>query len=79
MMSTAKVLNKGDHQVLILPDDFNMTEQEYMIHKAGEGFLLFPKDDPWYALHLSLSDGALSHLSDREQPTWADQPQRCEF
>ena len=55
-MNTAKITTDGTHQVVILPEDFQLTGTEVYIKKIGNAIVLIAKDNPWQSLIDSLDN-----------------------
>lgn len=56
IMNTAKLSTDGIHQVVILPEDFQLTGTEVYIKKIGNAIVLIAKDNPWQSLIDSLDN-----------------------
>ena len=56
IMNTAKLSTDGTHQVVILPEDFQLSGTEVYIKKIGNAIVLIPKDNPWRSLIDSLDN-----------------------
>ncbi len=67
-MDTAKLLNTGDSQVVILPKEFQLQGSEVYIKKIGSVIVLISKENPWQALFDSLSLFSEDFMESREQP-----------
>lgn len=78
-MSTAKVFQSGNSQAIRIPKEFRTDLNEFTIRKVGEGFILFPSDDPWFPLRLSIGQIPDDFMTDREQPSWDDITERETF
>ncbi len=78
-MLTAKVFQSGNSQALRIPKEAQVTHPEYYIRKMGEGYVLFPTDDPWFPLRNSIGFVPDDFMLLREQPGWEDQQQREDF
>lgn len=78
-MMTATVISDGNHQAISIPQEMQTERKEFIIRKVGEGYLLSPVDDPWYPLRLSIGQMSDDFMEEREQPTWAEVPEREEF
>ncbi len=79
IMLTAKVFKCGNSQAIRIPSEMKTTQTEFYIQKSGECLFLIPKDDPWAMLRETLGTFPPDFMEDREQPTWADQPEREEL
>jgi antitoxin VapB len=55
-MNTAKLSTDGKHQIVILPEEFQMTGTEVYIKKVGNTIVLIAKDNPWQSLFDSLDE-----------------------
>ena len=78
-MLTAKVFRSGNSQAIRIPKEVQTDRKEFAIRKVGDGFILFPADDPWFPLRLSIGQMPDDFMIDREQPSWDDVPEREEF
>jgi antitoxin VapB len=55
-MNTAKLSTDGKHQIVILPEEFQMTGNEVYIKKIGSAIVLIATDNPWQSLFDSLDE-----------------------
>ena len=78
-MLTAKVFQSGNSQAIRIPKEVQTTLSELSIRKVGDGYVLFPADDPWFPLRLSIGQMPEDFMVDRNQPTWDEVPEREEF
>ena len=78
-MLTAKVFQSGNSQAIRIPEEIQTDRKEFTIRKIGDGYLLFPVDDPWFALRNSIGQMPEDYMQDREQPAWSDVPEREVF
>ena len=78
-MMTATVISDGNHQAISIPQEMQTERKEFIIRKVGEGDLLFPVDDPWYPLRLSIGQMSDDFMEKSGQPTWAEVSEREEF
>ncbi|GAB4366562.1 MAG: hypothetical protein Kow00121_04080 [Elainellaceae cyanobacterium] len=53
-MHTAKITTDGTHQIVILPEDFQIIGAEVYVKKVGNAIVLIAKDHPWQSLFESL-------------------------
>ncbi len=74
---TAKVFQSGNSQAIRIPKEFQTDIQEFLIKKIGDGYILYPTNDPWFPLRLSIGQMPEDFMTDREQPSWG--PDREEF
>lgn len=75
-MLTAKVFQSGNSQAIRIPKEAHTEQDEFYIHRLGDGFVLFPTDDPWFPLRHSIGMIPDSFMEEREQPSWNDIPER---
>ena len=76
---TAKVFQSGNSQAIRIPKEFQTTQQEFLIRKIGNGYILCPIDDPWFPLRLSIGQMPDDFMNNREQPSWDNVIDREEF
>ncbi|MEH1941715.1 MAG: type II toxin-antitoxin system VapB family antitoxin [Nostoc sp.] len=67
-MNTAKIITDGTHQIVILPEDFQLAGTEVYIKKIGNAIVLIAKDNPWESLIDSLDNFSDDFMSTRDQP-----------
>ncbi len=67
-MNLAKIVQDGNTQSLILPDEFHLEGDEVYIKKVGTALVVIPKDNPWQPLIDSLSLFSEDFMATREQP-----------
>lgn len=68
MINTAKLKTDGTNQVVILPEDFQLSGTEVYIKKVGNAIVLLSKDNPWQTLFESLDQFSDDFMVDRNQP-----------
>ncbi len=78
-MATAKVFQSGNSQAIRIPKEMRTTLPELVIRKVGDGYILFPVDDPWFPLRLSIGQMPDDFMPERDQPAWDEVPEREEF
>lgn len=78
-MLTAKVFKSGNSQAIRIPREVQTNQKEFFIRKVGDGFILFPVDDPWFPLRLSIGQMPDDFMENRDQPAWNDAADREEF
>lgn len=78
-MLTAKVFQSGNSQAIRIPKEVQTERKEFLIRKVGDGYVLFPTDDPWFPLRLSIGQMPDDFMSDREQPDWDEVSPREDF
>jgi len=67
-MNTAKISTDGTHQIVILPENFQVTGTEVYIKKVGNAIVLIAKDNPWQSLFESLEQFSDDFMTTRDQP-----------
>jgi len=67
-MDIAKLGTDDTHQIVILPEEFQMTGTEVYIKKLGNTLVLISKDNPWQSLFESLNQFSEDFMAMREQP-----------
>lgn len=78
-MLTARVFKSGNSQAIRIPKEVQTEREEFCIRRVGEGFVLFPADDPWFPLRLSIGQMPDDFMTERDQPGWDEVPEREEF
>ena len=68
LMNTAKLSTDGTHQVVILPEDFQLSGTEVYIKKIGNAIVLIPKDNPWRSLIDSLDNFSDDFMTNCDRP-----------
>ena len=71
-MNTARISTDGNHQIVILPEDFKMTGTEVYIKKVGNAIVPIAKDNPWQSLFESLEQFSDDFMTTRDQPPLDD-------
>ena len=71
-MLITKVFQTEDDQAVRIPNEMQTNLTELTICKVGDGYILFPSDDPWFPLCPSIVQMPDDFMSDREQPSWDD-------
>jgi antitoxin VapB len=66
-MNTAKLSTDGIHQIVILPEDFQITGTEVYVKKVGNAIVLISKENPWNSLFESLEQFSDDFMTTREQ------------
>jgi antitoxin VapB len=68
-MKTVKVFKSGNSQVVRIPKEYLIKEEELIINKVGNTIILFPRDDPWELFKKSLLNFSDDFFSvGRKQP-----------
>ena len=76
IMLTAKVFQSGNSQAIRIPKECQTDCKEFYIRKYGECFYLIPTDDPWRLVRESIGKIPDDFMTDREQPSMEDLPER---
>ncbi len=67
-MNTAKLSTYGTHQIVILPEDFQLTGTEVYIKKISNAIVLIAKDNPWRSLIESLDNFSDDFMANGDRP-----------
>ncbi|MGN8773973.1 antitoxin [Candidatus Weimeria sp. HCP3S3_B5] len=78
-MMTAKVFQSGNSQAIRIPKEFHTDLKEFIISKVGDGYILYPADDPWYPLKQSIGKMPSDFMEYRDQPTWDEVEKQEDF
>ena len=54
-------------------------KKEFFIRKIGEGFIIYPVNDPWFPVKQVIGTFPDDFMNDREQPSLSDIPEREMF
>ena len=59
-------------------DSFFPDKEEFYIRRVGEGYVIFPVDDPWFPFRMTIGTFPDDFMEDRdlEQPSILDAPKR---
>lgn len=68
-MNIAQISTDGTHQIVILPEDFQLAGTEVYIKKMGNAIVLIDKDNPWQSLFNSLEQFSDDFMTNRNQPS----------
>ena len=68
-MNIAHISTDGTHQIVILPEDFQLAGTEVYIKKMGNVIVLIAKDNPWQSLFDSLEQFSDDFMTTRDQPS----------
>ncbi|NBD15663.1 MAG: AbrB/MazE/SpoVT family DNA-binding domain-containing protein [Cyanobacteria bacterium] len=68
-MNIAQITTDGTHQIVILPEDFQLGGTEVYIKKMGNAIVLIAKDNPWQSLFDSLEQFSDDFMTTRDQPS----------
>ena len=75
-MYSAKIFQSGNSQAIRIPKELRTEEKEFTIRRVGEGYILYPVDDPWFPVRQVIGTFPDDFMSDREQPSMQDIPDR---
>ena len=75
-MTTTRVFQNGNSQALRIPQEMRTDRKDYCINKIGDIYIAYPADDPWAPVREVLGTFPTDFMSDREQPSWIDVPDR---
>ena len=78
-MTTTRVFQNGNSQALRIPQEMRTEKKEYCINKIGDIFIAYPVDDPWAPVRQVIGTFPTDFMSDREQPSMEDVPEREAF
>lgn len=69
-MMTANIIENGQDQLVLLPNEYRFTGDEVVISKIGEAVILLPHKGEWLNLLNLLESFSTDFLQDgREQPS----------
>ena len=75
-MTTTRVFQNGNSQALRIPQEMRTDRKDYCISKIGDIFIAYPTDDPWASVRQVIGSFPADFMCDREQPSWAEVPDR---
>lgn len=75
-MLTTKVFQSGNSQAVRIPKEVRTDKEEFYIRRFGEGYVIYPVDDPWFPLRETMGTFPGDFMNDRNQPSCADVPER---
>ncbi len=78
-MTTTKVFQNGNSQAIRIPSEMRTDRKEFIIRKIGEGFIIYPVNDPWFPVKQVIGTFPDDFMNDREQPSLSDIPERVMF
>lgn len=78
-MTTTRIFQNGNSQALRIPQEMRTEKKDYCINKIGDIFIAFPADDPWAPVRQVIGTFPEDFMSDRNQPSWDDVPEREAF
>lgn len=75
-MLTTKVFQSGNSQAVRIPKEVRTDKEEFYIRRFGEGYVIYPVDDPWFPLRETMGTFPDDFMNNRNQPSCADVPER---
>jgi len=78
-MITTRVFQNGNSQALRIPQEMRTDKKEYCINKIGDIFIAYPADDPWAPVKKVIGTFSEDFMTDREQPSMEEVPEREAF
>lgn len=75
-MAATKVFQNGNSQALRIPQEMRTDKKEYCINKIGDVYIAFPPDDPWASVRQVIGTFPEDFITDRQQPSWDNIPER---
>ena len=79
LMATTKVFQNGNSQAIRIPSEMRTDRKEFIIRKIGDGFIIYPVNDPWFPVKQVIGTFPDDFMNDREQPSLSDLPEREMF
>ena len=67
-MQQAKLLQKGQNQIVLLPKEFRFEGDSVAIKRLGKAVVLLPNNEPWDTLFDSLAQFSPDFMDERNQP-----------
>ena len=78
-MTITRVFQNGNSQALRIPTEMRTDKKEFIIRQIGEAYIAYPTDDPWFPLRQVAGTFPADFMTEREQPSWHDTPEREEL
>lgn len=78
-MTTTRVFQNGNSQAIRIPQEMRTEHKEYCISKIGDIYIAYPVDDPWAPVRQVIGTFPEDFMTERNQPSWDDVPEREEF
>lgn len=78
-MIKTRIFQNGNSQALRIPQEMRTDHKEYCINKIGDTFIAYPVDDPWAPVRQVMGTFPDDFMTDRNQPSTADLPNREVF
>lgn len=67
-MHKAKLFQEGQHQAVLLPEEFCFEGDSVAIKRVGKAVVLLPCNEPWSTLFDSLAQFSPDFMDERNQP-----------
>jgi len=78
-MTTTRVFQNGNSQAIRIPQEMRTEHKEYCISKIGDIYIAYPVDDPWAPVRQVIGTFPEDFMTERNQPSWDDVPEREAF
>ena len=78
-MTTTRVFQNGNSQAIRIPQEMRTEHKEYCISKIGDIYIAYPVDDPWVPVRQVIGTFPEDFMTERNQPSWDDVPEREAF
>lgn len=78
-MTTTRVFQNGNSQAIRIPQEMRTEHKEYCISKIGDVYIAYPVDDPWAPVRQVIGTFPEDFMTERNQPSWDDVPEREAF
>ena len=78
-MTTTRVFQNGNSQAIRIPQEMRTEHKEYCISKIGDIYIAYPVDDPWDPVRQVIGTFPEDFMTERNQPSWNDVPEREAF
>ena len=67
-MQQAKLFQEGQHQAVLLPEEFRFEGNCVAIKRVGKAVVLLPCNEPWSSFFKSLTQFSPDFMDERNQP-----------
>ena len=78
-MTTTRVFQNGNSQAIRIPQEMRTEHKEYCISKIGDIYIAYPVDDPWAPVRQVIGTFPEDFMTEGNQPSWDDVPEREAF
>lgn len=75
-MLATRVFQNGNSQAIRIPQEIRTDVKDFNISKIGNIYIAVPADDPWASAREVIGTFPEDFMSDRDQPTWDEVPER---